>query len=489
MAENTAGGGDFYKMGQAMGSEKLDTGTADILSGIGKQVSGFGAAMAEERKAEAKKLKEERNAIGEKVSQEFTNLSETISQLPQESFQQAQSEVEDLRYRMYECIDAKDTKCQQNLMLELNKIKERHAGDADNLKTFVDSWQKDENGNMPVSTDAMDGDDVKVMENFLANDSKRTVYKDGQMFYEWDMDTGKVDENGEPITEPQSYSLQDLQDKVILKETVNGNKYIDLETEMKQAIIDDPNKVPTHGEMKRKVGEIIPRDNKAIRDWLHGNPAEQHDLDVEGYLIDLMERDFKTYSSLGIDLTKPEFLYLDSIENGGDGDGIVQDDELTDDFKKGLVADVMNVKDLEITHGILTDIYAARGLNNVLGVEYAEGDDIPGGFVGNKDYNKDNKENSILGMDDFNPNEQDAKNRADIMQKLTALGDPANLKQYESMTAEAIAKKIGIDPNAQITNPESGERESVSTYIAKAADKKANVSTDTDVDALIKKHS
>ena len=473
---NTAGGGNFYRMGQAMGPDKLDTGVADMVSGIGKQVGGFGAAMAEERKAEAKKLKEERNAIGEKVSQEFTNLSETISQLPQESFNQAQSEVEDLRYRMYECIDAKDSKCQQDLMLELNKIKDRHAGDADNLKTFVDSWQKDENGNMPVSTDAMDGDDVKMMENFLANDSKRTIYKDGQMFYEWDVDTGEVDGDGNPIMDTQTHSLQDLQDKVILKETVNGNKYIDLEGEIKQGIVDGTRGVPTHGEMKRKVGEIIPRDNKAIRDWLHGNPAEQHDLDVEGYLIDLMERDFKTYSSLGIDLTKPEFLYLDSVENGGDGDGIVQDDELTDDFKKGLVADVMNVKDLEITHGILTDIYAARGLNNVMGVEYAEGDDIPGGFVGNKDYNKDNKENSILGMDDFNPNEQDAANRSETLQKLKALDDPANLKQYEGMTAEAIASKIGIDPKAQILDPVSGERVSVASYIAKAADKKAGES-------------
>jgi len=467
---NTAGGGNFYKMGQQMGPEKLDTSTGGILTGIGKQINTFGSAMAEEKKAEAKKLKEERNAAGDKISQEFTNLSETISQLPQESFNQAQSEVEDLRYRMYECIDAKDTKCQQDLMLELNKIKDRHAGDADNLKTFVDSWQKDENGNMPVSTDAMDGDDVKVMENFLANDSKRTVYKDGQMFYEWDMDTGEVDENGEPITELQTYSLQDLQDKVILKETVNGNKYIDLETEMKQAIIDDPTKIPTHGEMKRKVGEIIPRDNKAIRDWLHGNPAEQHDLDVQGYLIDLMERDLGTFSSLGMDLTKPEYAHLDK-DNPKDG---VQADEVPQEFKDGLIDNIMNVKDLEITHGILTDIYAARGINNILDVPYEE--DEHGGLLrGNKDYNKDNKENKILGMGDFNPNEQDAKNRSETLQKLKALDDPANLKQYEGMSIEAIASKIGVDPKGQILNPQTGQMESVSTYIANAANKKATV--------------
>jgi|TARA_R110002074_G_scaffold303099_2_gene474288 hypothetical protein len=471
MAENTAGGGNFYRMGQQMGPEKLDTSTADMVSGIGQQISTFGSAIAEERKEEAKKLKEERNAAGDKISQEFTNLSETISQLPQESFQQAQNECEDLRYRMYECIDAKDIKCQQNLMLELNKIKERHAGDADNLKTFVDSWQKDEDGNMPVSTDAMSREDVDVMENFLANDSKRTVYRDGQMYYEWDMDTGEVDENGEPITEPQTYSLQELQDKVILKETVNGNKYIDLEGEIKQGIVNGTRDIPTHGEMKRKIGEIIPRDNKAIRDWLHGNPAEQHDLNVEGYLIDLMERDLGTFSSLGMDLTKPEYAHLDK-DNPKDG---VQADEVPQKFKDKLIKNVMNVKDLEITHGILTDIYAARGLNNILGVpEELDSNGVWTG-KGNKNYNKGNKENNILGMDDFNPNEQDAKNRAKTLQKLTALDDSANLKQYEGMSIEAIANKIGVDPKGQILNPKTGQMESVSTYIANAANKKATV--------------
>lgn len=459
---SSAGGSvsDFREIGRQSMQAELDmkagdTGVADTLGAIGGVLNTKGAAMAEERKAEAKKLKEERNAAGDKISQEFTNLSEIISQLPQESFQQAQNEVEDLRYRVYECIDAKDSKCQQDLMLELNKIKDRHAGDADNLKTFVDSWQKDENGNMPVSTDAMDGDDVKVMENFLANDSKRTVYKDGQMFYEWDMDTGEVDENGEPITELQSYSLQDLQDKVILKETVNGNKYIDLEGEIKQGIVDGTRGIPTHGEMKRKVGEVIPRDNKAIRDWLHGNPAEQHDLDVEGYLIDLMESDFRTYDSLGIDLKKPEYAYLDK-----DGKNGVTADEIPQEFKDELINNVMNVKDLEITHGILTDIYAARGLKNIVGEP-------------NHDYNEDKKENRILGMDDFNPNDKDAANRAKTLQKLTALDDPANLKQYEGMSIEAIANKIGVDPKGQILNPQTGQMESVSTYIANATNKKA----------------
>ena len=466
-------GTNFYKIGQQMGASQLDTGTADILSGIGKQLTSFGSVMSEERKAEAKKLKEERKLAGDKVSQAFTDMGETLSQLPQESYRQAQDEVEDLRYRMYECIDAKDTKCQQDLMLELNQIKQRHAGDADNLKTFVDSWQKDEDGNMPVSTDAMSEEDVKLMENFVANDSKRTVYEDGKMYYEWDMDTGEVDEKGDPITELKKVSLQDLQDKVILKDTVNGNKYLDLEAELKQKYI-DTQKPPSKGEMKRRVGEIIPRDEKAIRDWLHGNPAEQHDLDVERYLIDLMDRDFGTFGALGIDLTKPEYAKFDKDNNG------VTADEVPDDFKTQLVENVMNVKDLEVTHSILTDIYAARGFNSVLGIEYKEDETVPGGYVGNKNYNTENE--SILGMGHVDPSAEDAKNRDIIMEKLTALADPKNLEQYKSMTVDAIASKIGIDPKAQVLNPKTGEAESVATYIANAKNKKAETQEKTKID-------
>ena len=51
--------------------------------------------------------------------------------------------------------------------------------------------------------------------------------------------------------------------------------------------------------------------------------------------------------------------------------------------------------------------------------------------------------------------------------------DPANLKQYESMTEEAIASRIGVDPKKKILNPESGEYETIATYIANATNKKA----------------
>ena len=45
------------------------------------------------------------------------------------------------------------------------------------------------------------------------------------------------------------------------------------------------------------------------------------------------------------------------------------------------------------------------------------------------------------------------------------------------MSVEAIANKIGVDPKGQILNPQTGQMESVSTYIANAANKKAKGKT------------
>ena len=490
-SKTTNTGNNFYKIGQQMGPEKLDTGTADILTGIGKQLRTHGSAMAAERKAKAKKLKEERNAAGDKISQAFVDMGETLSQLPQESYNQAQNEVEELRYRMYECIDSKDTKCQQDIMLQLNKVKARHAGDADNLTTLVETWQADENGNRPVSTDAMSKDDVAIMENFVGNKSKRVVYADdGTMMYEWDVPV--LDKNefledgttpnpnfgeplidpvtGQPEVEPKSYSLQDLQNRVILKDTVNGNKYLDLEQTMKETI-SNTGKKPTQGEMKRKVAEIIPRDEKKIKDWLHGNPAEQHDLDVESYLTDLIERDFGTFKSLGIDLNSTEYAVFDQ-DDPKDG---VQADEVPDWFKTQLIRDVMNVKDLEISHDILTEIYAARGLNNVLGIDYREDDTVPGGFVGNKPYNTE--EDKILGMDGVEVNKVDAENKRRRLEKLKSLDDPAVLEKYAGWDVVEIAEEIEVDINKGILDPVSGETITIGNYIAKAINKKAKGKT------------
>ncbi len=484
MAEtsNSAGSGDFYRMGQqsmktGLSIEAPDTGIADAFEGVATNINKMGGAMAAENKAREKELKEERETAGDKISQAFIEMGPQLKTLGQESYTQAQNEVEALREEMYAAINADDKKAQADINIRLNEMKTRHAGDADSLDTLITTWEADDDGNTPVSTAAMSKADIAIMENFVANKSKRTVYTDDnppRMMYEFDVPVvdafgqPKIDAQGDAVMQdpPPRYSLEDLQNKLILKETVNGNKYLELEQTMKETI-SNGGKPPSKAEMKRRVGEVIPKDKKKIRDWLHGNPAEQYDLDVHGYLTDLVQRDFGTYEKMGIDLTKEEYQYLDK-DTPKDG---VQADEVPGKFKTDLIDDIMNVKDLNISHDILTDIYAARGLNNVMGVEYQEDDDIAGGFVGNKDYNS--SDGDILGMDDFDPNEEDAKKNAAIMDKLAALSDEANLVRYKGMSEEAIAGEIGVDPNKGIYNPKTKQTETVATYIASAIDEKA----------------
>ena len=459
---------NFYKMGQAMGPDKIDTSTADALGRIGGQARSIGIALAAERKAEEKKLKEEKNKAGNKISQAFVDMGPTLKNLGQESYTQAQNEAEEYRNRMFECIQSKDVKCQQNIMVELNEWKARHEGDAESLKALVESWEADEDGDRPVSTDAMSKDDIAVMENFVANDSKRTIYEDGVMKYQWDvpvMVNGEplMDENGLPVTEPKTYSLKDLQDKIILKDTVNGTKMLDYGVELKTSFSEDPDNPPSAADIKEKVSSIIPKDEKKIRDWLHGNPADRPGLDVHEYLIDLMEKDFNTFSQLGIDINN--FPYKDGDGEGGEKDGVLDANDVPRDFKDDLIKKILNVEDLEISHDIISEIYAKH-------LQY----DMVGRGKENKDYRKDH-EKSILGSD-IDTSKEAKEERANKLTQLQSLGDPSSPIHAEiaSMSPEAIASHLGFESiNSQIYNDQTGEFESISTYIASASKKTSKI--------------
>jgi len=468
MAEsgNTAGGGDFYKMGQQMGPDQLDTGTADILGNVSNVLMKQGSVIDAEIKVEEKNKKTARDKAGVKISNAFIAMGPQLKQLGQESYTQAQNEAGDFRERMATCIDSEDVKCQQNIMVELNAWKERHAGDASNLDTLVSSWEDES-----VSTAAMTEDQMRVMENFATNKSRRVIYSDEQppqMQYEWDVpdldDNGeqKTDKDGNPLTKVDGpYSMQDMQDMIHTKETVSGVEMIDIEQRYKEEAQEGNG--TSYGAMKRQIGEIIPMDEGRIRDWLHGNPAEHHGLDVHGYLVDLMSSDFGTFDKLGIDLTLPEYAYLDLKENGGDGDGVVEAGEVPQAFKDELIKNVMDVKDLEISHGIITEIYTRRIHNNVAGKSTL-----------NKNYHPE--DDTGLGTPEekaLSINTETKVAQQEKLAKLQSLADPKVLKGFEGANVEYIANELGLDPKESILNPKTGQTESIATYIANAQKKPA----------------
>lgn len=465
---NTAGGsvGDFAKMGRTsmeaeLGANAPNTVATDVLSAFGDTASSIGNAMAAETKANEEKLRIARDSAGDKISQAFVEMGPQLKALGQESYTQAQNEVEALREEMFAAINAKDQKAIADINIRLNEMKTRHAGDADNLDTLVETWEADENGHRPVSTAAMTKEDIAVMENFVGNDSKRVVYSEDnppRMMYEWDVpvmgEDGQpvIGEDGNPITEPKRYSLQELQDKVILKQTVNGAKVVDYGQELKEAFKANPDNAPDASTIKDKVSQMIPRDSKNIRDWLHGNPAEQPGLNVHKYLVDMIEDNFNTFTKLGVDISQFEDT---------DGDGDVDSDDVPREFKDELIKNVMDVKDLEISHGIISEIYAKHLQYDMIGES-------------NKDY-RPISETSILGSN-IDVSAHARAKRMETLTNLQSLGDPSSpiFKEISAMTPKAIAEHLGFESiNSQIFNDETGELESISKYIASATKKEA----------------
>ena len=471
---NSAGGTaeGFYKMGQAQVGADPKGNKLEGLDKVTEALRSRKLARETENKAIQKEEKEARKLGGQKVSNAFEQMAPTLKALGPESFGKAQEEVEALRQEMFAAIDAKDQKKIAELNMKLNDIKTRHAGDAENLTTLVESW---EDGT--VSTDAMTKDQIRVMEQFATNKSKKVVYdEDNNMMYEWDTEeplidevTGEqqVDKEGNPMFKKEKYSMTDMQDMLVTKETVNGVKMLDYGEELKQSFKDGA--FPSDDQLKAKVSEIIPQDATALRDWLHGNPAEQNGLDVHGYLTDLMSvsGDFNTFSAMGVDTS--QFDDTNGIEG-------IQADEIPDEFKEELIRKVMDVDDVEMSHKIISDVYASLLKNNGMGVE-------------NKEY-RSQSETSILGS------KTDATPAAKLKRKetltvLQSLGDPKSPihAQLAGLSDEGIARHLGFENlQSQIYNDVSGQMESIETYIASGVKKKGKSSTDkTDTSNMTEK--
>ena len=465
MAESK--GTDFFRMGKQSMAGQLGGTKGDPLNGL-DQVTVALRAKKLARETENKAIKAEeakaRKLGGQKISNGFAEMGPTLKALGPESFGKAQEEVEALRQEMFAAIDAKDQKKIGELNMRLSEIKGRHATDAENLSTLVESWEDE-----TVSTDAMTDEDMKVMEHFQSNPTKKVVYEGNTMMYEWDTDeplmdetTGEqqIDKEGNPMFIKDRKSMEQLQDMIITKETENGVKMLDYGEELKQNFKDGD--FPTDAQLKSKVKDIIPQDAKQLRDWLHGNPAEQDGLNVHKYLTDLMSvnGDFNTFASLGVDTSQ--------FEDTNDIEGI-QADEIPDEFKEDLIAKIMNVEDMEKSHGIISDIYANILRNNGMGKVYNEETG-----EGNKDY-RTQEEISILGSKSNSSTEAKAK-RAEALTKLQSLGDKNSpiFKEISAMDDKEIATYLGFENlQSQIYNDATKEMESISHYIASAKNKTA----------------
>ena len=376
-----------------------------------------------------------------------------------ESFAQCQREVGTLRDQMFRAIDAGDQDMIGKLNMQLNQIKERHASDAENLNYLTDSYES-----KLISADAMTDEDQRVHGEWATNPTKRVWYDENNVLhYQWESTT-KFDDDGNPVTE--SYSLERLNDMIVLKDSVNGEKLMDQVQKWKEMREEDPNSTPSDAQILKQMKSIIPDDPKMLRDWLHGNPADADGLDVEQYLHDLLSVENNSVLALEQVAGKEFFAGIQNT-SGPDGikDDVVDVWDLTEDDRLEIIRKIMDVEDPEKSHEIISEIYADISKNNVLGIEYQEMDD--GTHVGNKDY-RGEEETTIMG------NKQNAdgltlNERTEKLNNLKSLSDPKSeiWKDLEGLNKLEIAKKLGFkDLNAQILV--DGKMTSIRTFIPDA---------------------
>jgi len=363
---------DWYRMGEKRMRAELGTSVkGDPLSGLDKITEALRArqkAKEEETKAIEKEKKTARDEFGQKLNNDFVELGPQLKSLGQDSYNQAQMEVEALRNEMYEAINNDDPKAQADINVRLNELKMRHSADAENLTSFIDSYE-----NELVSTDAMTEEHQLIHKNFATNPTKRVVYSNTnppKLMYEWDVPVVDQDPQsetygkqmidpvtGDPMTEPKSYTLEQLNDMVVLKDNENGVKVMDYVEEQKQ-IMADGGRGPDNRAIKKQMREMIPRDPKQLRDWTYGNPAGADGLNIFEYLMDHPMLDLSTvqYKTLGIeDINAPGGIGPEDFVDGQD--------------KEEMIRKIMDVEDVDITHSIISDVYATISANNIRGRE------------------------------------------------------------------------------------------------------------------------
>ena len=455
MAESSgssAGGSvsDFSKMGKqsmeaGLGVAAGDTSVTDAVSAIGGVLNTKGAAMNAELKEIYKEKQDAADAFGKKLETAFVDMGPEMENLGQESYQKAQDDVYGLREEFVNC--AGDKKCEGKVMVKLNQTKSRHGTDAENAKNLTGLWQGelDEKtgirGESSADVKAMTKDDKDVMEQFISNKSKRVEYLDetgtgpGDILnYKWEVPV--LDENGEqvigldgqPQVETKVYSNEQLQEMIPIKETVNGEKlqdFIQAEKEKKG----NQQTVSDNAALKKAVGDMIPKTKHALKSWAYGNPAEQDYLNVHDYLVDHPILDGQ-YEKLGLEdqPTEPNPNY---VEGGSEpefiGDGVINhEDFIAFEDKDAIITKIMDADDVNLSHEILTDIYASVAGNEISG-------------AGNEEYHPErhvlpNKTNETVVA------EKDQKENQEKLTKLESLKDKDVLEGMGGANVNEIAK-------------------------------------------------
>ena len=352
--ETTRMGTDWFNLGKVSMDAELGTKQSNNFNMgnmVGKaagMINAFGSTVADEEKAIHKEKMEKVDAYGNDISTWMVDMGEAFSNLPKEAYNQCITEVEKLRNEYYDAVNTGDTKLQGELMIKLNQVKERHSGDSEAQKDLVDiltgvldteTGQRD-----PATADfrAMNPEHLELIKNFTtAKDRSITYIGDPPVLYHtWT----QVGEDGKEVT--MQKTNKELNDMVIIKQTVNGTKLIDYLSTATQANMVEGAKMPSDVSIRSSIDKIIPNKKTDLISWFKSNPSEIEEFDAHGYLQDNLAHFSGTLGELkGMET-------FDSDENASNGIQIAQQD------MQKVIKMIMDCENPEISRKILVEIMA-----------------------------------------------------------------------------------------------------------------------------------
>lgn len=350
--ESTKMGTDWFNLGRVSMDAELGTKQSsnfNMGNMVGKaagMINAFGSTVADKEKAIHKEKMEKVDAYGDSVSTWMVDMGESFSNLPKEAYNQCITEVEKLRDEYYNAVNTGDTKLQGELMIQLNQVKERHSGDAEAQKDLVDiltgvldteTGQRD-----PATADfrAMNPEQLELIKNFTtAEDRSITYIGDPPVLYHtWT----QVSEDGEKVA--MKKTNRELNDMVVIKQTVNGTKLIDYLSTATQANMVEGAKMPSDVSIRSSIDKIIPKSAKKtdLISWFKSNPSEIEEFDAHGYLQDNLANFSGTLGELGVEDSDPKI------------DGI----QINPNDMQEIIRQIMDCDDPEISRKILVEIMA-----------------------------------------------------------------------------------------------------------------------------------
>jgi hypothetical protein len=358
--ETTKTGTDWFNLGQVSMNAELGTkqssnfNMGNMVGKAADMINAFGSTVADKEKAIHKEKMDKVDAYGDSISTWMVDMGESFSNLPKEAYNQCITEVEKLRDEYYNAVNTGDTKLQGELMVQLNQVKERHSGDAEAQKDLVDiltgvldteTGQRD-----PATADfrAMNPEHLELIKNFTtAEDRSITYIGDPPVLYHtWT----QVGEDGEKVA--MKKTNRELNDMVIIKQTVNGTKLIDYLSTATQANMVEGAKPPSDNSIRSSIDKIIPNKKTDLISWFKSNPSEIEEFDAHGYLQDNLALFQGTLGDLGVEDSDPTI------------DGI----QIDPNDMQEIIRKIMDCDDPKISRDILVEIMADISKSKIHGL-------------------------------------------------------------------------------------------------------------------------